>query len=85
MRGMAFLGGHPVSCTAKTIHFSFLLTIPHSYVDQILTPAPFLQLKGKRNCSRPLEYVPVAFKCPEIKIKSGVRGYLAVPVDILRI
>jgi len=48
-------------------------------------PQPhFLQLKGKRNCSRPLEYVPVAFKCPEIKIESGVPGYLAVPVDFTK-
>ena len=40
----------------------------------------FLKLKGKRNLSRPSEYVPVAFKYQEIKIETGVRGYLVVPV-----
>ena len=41
----------------------------------------FFKTKGKRNLSRPAEYVPVAFKYQEIKIETGVRGYLAVPVE----
>ena len=40
----------------------------------------FLKLKGKRNLHRPSGYVPDAFKCPEIKIETGVQRYLAVPV-----
>ena len=76
-----FLGN---TCRAKTIYsypFLLLLAIPHSYVDQIICPAPFFKTKGKRNLSRPAEYVPVAFKYQEIKIETGVRGYLAVPVN----
>ena len=42
----------------------------------------FLKLKGNRNLHRSSEYVLVAFKCPELKIETGVRGYLAVAIYI---
>ena len=77
---LAIFWGHQVSCTIYSYPFHLLLEITHSYVDQIICPAPFFKTKGKRNLFRPAEYVPVAFKYQEIKIETGVRGYLAVPV-----
>ena len=63
-----FLGN---TCRAKTIYsYPFLLlAIPHSYVDQIICPAPFFKTKGKRNLSRPAEYVPVPLNTKKLKLK----------------